>query len=245
MSHLEDNTIKTDLDFLECVIIGACTIESFAFQKIAHILTEKNFYLPFNKVIWSAMVELYPFTPIDSITVTIACKDKVTWFGALAHHLIDCQSMVNSSANLPYHAMILLENRLREAFEILLKSFTKTDSLLKQEILNEISKDFKECNSIFEMIPIWEAYAKKTEWVELAEAIGTLNNNINARITKLKQVSQMDTLMDHLINTYQVQSKHAKTIKLLSSAIASLAITGDMPFGFKKDLDHQLTAYNI
>jgi len=245
MNIIEDNTIKTDMDFVECVIIGTCSSESFAFQKIAHILNEKNFYLPFNKVIWKGMETLYPTTPIDAITIIQECKDKVNWFGGLAHHIMTCQSLVNSSANLPFHAIILLENRLKDAFKILLQSFSKTDSLLKMEILGEISNDLKSGGDIFELITISEAYARSKDWEELAEAIHSLNHNINERISNVRKTAQMDMLISNLINAYQIQPKHGNTIKILSSAIASLAIKGEFPHGFKKEFDHQLTAYTL
>lgn len=121
---------------LEQTIIGACLLEN-GYDRIAGVLSPKTFTssIQYNhQVIYKAIEALYPDRPVDPLTVTHELNQP-----SYASYLAHCSSLVSSSANLRYHAFILLQLSMRDALiQTLSKASEKELSLTTKAALQEI-----------------------------------------------------------------------------------------------------------
>lgn len=102
---------------LEEAVLGGCLLEQDGFNEVADVLSEDVFYLTPNKHIYKAMEELYKTNkPIDLLTVVAKLKDydKLAEIGG-AYYVAQLTSRVASTANIKYHARILVEQYLKRA----------------------------------------------------------------------------------------------------------------------------------
>ncbi len=91
---------------MECSIIGAILLEN-TYGRIGKYLTVKNFSTKEHQAIWQAFTDLWPNKPVDLRSVH---HHLVAMYGQhLAYQLATCTTHVNSSANLEYHALCLVE----------------------------------------------------------------------------------------------------------------------------------------
>lgn len=96
---------------LEEAILGACMLEKTAVGLIIDILHDDDFYSEAHREIWGAILSLYRKTdPIDMRTVVNELREsgKIELVGG-AYYIAELTSKVSSSANLEYHARIVME----------------------------------------------------------------------------------------------------------------------------------------
>jgi DnaB helicase-like protein len=117
---------------MEQCILGACVQEPYAFAEVANILQAGNFIAwdadNDHPLIWKAMSELWPHTPIDSATLAYHIKAKHN--RNLVYCITTCMNRVASTAHLVHHSLVLLECDMRGKFLELLR-----------DINNEIHED--------------------------------------------------------------------------------------------------------
>lgn len=94
---------------LQCAVLGACLLESSAFQRVDGVITPTHFQLGFNKVL-AAMQNLHdaakPITIIDvPKAMSNGLEENKRNFAAMAHML----THVSSTAYLEHHAISLIE----------------------------------------------------------------------------------------------------------------------------------------
>ena len=105
----------------EEVVLGACLIDNKAMNQIANVLNPEVFYKAEHGIIWNAMTELHrEGWPIDLITVVtqLRKKDLLEKAGG-AYNLVRLTSNVATSANIEYHAYLVLQEFIaRKQLEI-------------------------------------------------------------------------------------------------------------------------------
>lgn len=94
---------------MENAILGACMLESNAFEEIQDILTEESFYNENNQKIFYAIRELFlERKPIDMLTVIDKLKKNNTLDEIGGHYyIVELTSNVASSIHIEYHARIV------------------------------------------------------------------------------------------------------------------------------------------
>jgi replicative DNA helicase len=100
---------------IETAVLGALMLERNAINQVIDILKPNHFYNDFHRYIYQAITELFnQSNPIDILTVRSQLeKDgKLQLIGGV-DFLVNLTLNVNSSANIEYHAHVLLENSIR------------------------------------------------------------------------------------------------------------------------------------
>lgn len=128
--------------FTEGVILGACLLEASAFGRVNTML-ESCHFTSANVVVWDAMVAVREAKkPIDLLTVSkqISTLEHSSNFNFI-HYAITLTNRVCSTANLEYHALVLIEIYLRDELKKL--AFIYKRGLLNQnaemaEVMGEL-----------------------------------------------------------------------------------------------------------
>lgn len=109
--------------YTEELILGACLIENSAFLRVNKILNASNFTNQ-NIFIWEAIEELLlRKQPIDILTVSKKIMETNTEnnndqvFKRVSIHLMELTQRVCSTANLEYHALVLIELHLKDSLK--------------------------------------------------------------------------------------------------------------------------------
>ncbi len=114
-SSLIDGKLPPQAKEIEQIILGACLIESDAFEKIASELSEADFYDKRNQSVFKAISGLYKERkPIDMMTVTqamLSSGDLESIGGPI--YIASLTSKIGSSAHILDHAMIVKERSIQ------------------------------------------------------------------------------------------------------------------------------------
>ncbi len=100
---------------MEEAVLGAILLEVNAMPVVAGLLRPDHFYLEAHREIYSACFTLYSTgDPIDmrSCTATLRSTGKIELIGG-AYYIADLTSKVSSSANIEYHARIIIEHYMK------------------------------------------------------------------------------------------------------------------------------------
>jgi replicative DNA helicase len=127
---------------VEEVVLGALLIDKDALAIVMDYLRPESFYLPAHQLIYESMLELFEKTlPVDIHTVYEQLKksgdiDKLE----SPHYLVELTNKVASSANVEYHARIIVQKHIqreliRVSTEIINKSFDETKDVF--DLLDE------------------------------------------------------------------------------------------------------------
>ncbi|WP_187307797.1 DnaB-like helicase N-terminal domain-containing protein [Parabacteroides distasonis] len=114
-SSLIDGKLPPQAKEIEQIILGACLIESDAFEKIASELSESDFYDKRNQSVFKAISGLYKERkPIDMMTVTQAMlsSGELESIGGPIY-IASLTSKIGSSAHILDHAMIVKERSIQ------------------------------------------------------------------------------------------------------------------------------------
>ncbi len=127
---------------VEQVVLGALLIDRDALTVVMDYLSPESFYLPAHQVIYEAMITLFEQTlPVDLHTVYEALKKSGEMDQLESpHYLVDLTNKVASSANIEYHARIIVQKHIqreliRVSTEVINKSFDETKDVF--ELLDE------------------------------------------------------------------------------------------------------------
>jgi len=116
MSKIKQNTKMPPqaIDFEEAVL-GAIMIDKNAMAEVGDILSPEVFYKDAHKDIYVALEELFKEgEPIDTLMVTSKLKqNKKLKLSGGAHYLADLTNRVISSANIEYHARIIVQKHIQ------------------------------------------------------------------------------------------------------------------------------------
>ena len=96
---------------LEELVLGACLLESEAFNEVADVLTPECFYFDAHKEIYIAMLDLYKKShPIDMVTVTqkLKANNKLDLVGG-GYFISSLTNRVASTSNLQYHSKLIVQ----------------------------------------------------------------------------------------------------------------------------------------
>lgn len=100
---------------LEEAILGALMLEKDALTTVIDILKPDSFYKEAHAEIYSAIVELFNNSePVDLLTVTnkLRKRGKLEFAGG-AYYITELTTKVNSSANIEYHARIIVQQAIK------------------------------------------------------------------------------------------------------------------------------------
>lgn len=100
---------------VEGIILGACLLEATAFGRVSSML-ESCHFTNANLVVWEAMVAVHEAKkPIDLLTVSKQINTLENTDGTfLINYVTALTNRVCSTANLEYHALILIELYLKD-----------------------------------------------------------------------------------------------------------------------------------
>lgn len=102
---------------IEKAVLGALLIDREALVIVIDILIVDHFYSNAHKIIYQAVNELYQKSePIDLLTVTnhLHKADLIAEIGG-GGYLVELTNMVASSANIEFHARIIVEKHIKRA----------------------------------------------------------------------------------------------------------------------------------
>ncbi len=100
---------------LEEAVLGALMIEKDALNDVIDVLKPKSFYKPAHQEIYQAIFELFSESqPVDMLTVTQQLRKmaKLEMVGGPSY-IMKLTSLVNSAANIEYHARIITEQAIK------------------------------------------------------------------------------------------------------------------------------------
>jgi len=143
------------VDFEE-VVLGAVMIDSEAISTVLDILEPKMFYVEAHQHIFSAFKKLFALAqPIDLLTVTNQLrKDKLLDVVGGASYLAALTNRVTSSANIEFHARIIMEKfvvreLIHNCNDIITSAYDESNDVLKlmddaeSKIFNIVESNFK------------------------------------------------------------------------------------------------------
>lgn len=209
---------------LECSIIGACLIED-CYGHIGKYLQPGNFASKSHQVIWQAIQDLWPDKPIDLRSVH---HQLISKYGQqLAYHLASCTAYINSSANLEYHALCLVQLDIQ----------TKVLRAIEQTKWHPADGSIRQ--------------ASQEVWMEMNEAKDILGTLADAACY-LTEVETDHPITKQIVGYNQAVAAKASEIKSnyparrLLTALEGLGQTGDRmrQIAFKKVSDLLLTIIN-
>ena len=127
---------------IEMAVLGAMLLEKEAISKTIEIIDDSAFYKPAHQMIFRAIAGLFEKSEaVDSITLVeeLRRKGELENIGG-AIYISDLTFKVTSSANVEYHAKIVLEkallrNLISSSSEIMQRSFSDTEDAL--DLLDE------------------------------------------------------------------------------------------------------------
>lgn len=218
---------------LEQSILGSCILEN-GYQVVADVLAPKNFltadaekgqYLCHQKI-YRAFERLYPSRPIDLISIRRELPAEYSDYISLL------SAMVSSTANLRYHAFVLLEYNFRGSFiDILHQEFSSgRHNLATQQALQEIiDESLDSDNDIFEVIAASRLHLHNIQADdELVRIVGDFEAKIDKRMEVIKRQSSIDCLVNNLGNLNRVvQDTTTKmAVSHLTDILKSILATG-------------------
>ena len=135
---------------LEEVVIGAAMLDKEAFSNISEKLRPDSFYLPAHQTIFQVMMDLFASSkPIDILTVHEALKKagKLEEVGGV-NYLMEITNKVGSSANIEYHAHIILQKYIQREL-ISISTSTINDAFADRKDVLEMLDDAEQ--SLFDI----------------------------------------------------------------------------------------------
>lgn len=207
---------------LECAVLGAILIESGALIQVTDILKSENFYVDAHAIIWNTFLNISNrFQPIDLYTVIedLRKNGKLEEVGG-AYYLSELTNKVASSANIEYHARIIVQkfiqrDLIRISNDIIRDAYEDTADVF--ELLNSASNKLLSLNNI------------KSNNIK---SIGQVEDNIRKSLVEKKPMAKSYKLgldnMDFLSKTFNVVGGYTGTGKtaFMCSVSTNLARQG-------------------
>jgi len=160
---------------LEEVVLGALMIEQKALTDVVDILKPESFYKDNHQAIYAAILALFSKSePIDIMTVTAQLRSSGDLERAGgAFYLNQLTSKVNSSANIEYHARIVVEQSLkRELISIASKIETKA---------------FEYTSDVFELLDSAQSEIFRVAESNIRKKVGDMGSLMKQAITELEE----------------------------------------------------------
>ena len=165
------NTVPPQAPDVEKAVLGAMINGSEVYQNIRHIVTDESFYDPRHKAIFSSIRNLADKeTPIDILTIEnqLEKENNLDKIGG-AVYLTELSIGVVSTANVEYHARILVEKQIQR-FAIKIAKDTENKALQGNTDIGEELKKFQ--NSIDQLFTAMSGvYAEDYEPLTLSKVI--------------------------------------------------------------------------
>lgn len=152
------------VDF-EAAVLGALMIDDNAVSTILDFLSAKMFYVEAHQHIFQAIEKLFMLTqPIDLLTVTNQLrKEKLLEVVGGASYLASLTNRVTSSANIEYHARVVMEKfvvreLIHNCNEIITDSFDDSNDVLdlldkaESKIFNIVENNFKRDSKVLHQV---------------------------------------------------------------------------------------------
>jgi hypothetical protein len=237
---------------IEQNIIGAILLENGIMNRVADLLTYKNFS-GHHRMLYQTMHEMHGKMPIDMITVYNHVKvktitdfktDAKTW----ALTLSACLSRVNDSANIETHALLLIEYSIVDQ---VLQAYSQTDkSAVAEAMGTEIIVDLFASTDRLQSMHAASAWLNASIPDEpLTEAINDIISNVSKKAHKVLQREKMRTLLQQVQLIYGTP-QNRQLISTLSSTLIRVLNEGPPSDAFSDQvyslqshfMDHKRTA---
>ena len=182
---------------VEEAVLGALLIDANAVSVVIDSLTSNMFYREANQIIYKAIFDLFTKSePIDLLTVTNKLrKEKQLEFVGGASYLASLTNRVASSANIEYHARIVMEkfvlrelisvcsNITRDAYDDskdVLELMDKAETDLFNIIQNNFKRDSKELRTVVQnaIHELQEMNNKSSDELQVRTGIRALDEKI-------------------------------------------------------------------
>ena len=149
----------------ESAVLGALMIDDNAVSTILDFLSPKMFYLEAHQHIFEAIQKLFHLTqPIDLLTVTNQLrKEKMLEVVGGASYLASLTNRVTSSANIEYHARVVMEKfvvreLIHNCNEIITDSYDESNDVVdlidkaESKIFNIVENNFKRDSKLLHQV---------------------------------------------------------------------------------------------
>lgn len=182
---------------IEEAVLGAMLIDANAVSVVIDSLTSNMFYREANQMVYKAIFDLFTKSePIDLLTVTNKLrKEKQLEFVGGASYLASLTNRVASSANIEYHARIVMEkfvlrelisvcsNITRDAYDDskdVLELMDKAETDLFNIIQNNFKRDSKELRTVVQnaIHELQEMNNKSSDELQVRTGIRALDEKI-------------------------------------------------------------------
>ncbi len=159
---------------LEEAILGALMLEKDALSQVIEILKPEIFYKDAHSEIYEVIRELFEDSePVDILTVTnrLRKKGKLEFVGG-AYYITSLTSKVNSSANIEYHARLIIEMAIKRALI---------------QISSEIQKDaYEDSTDVFELLDKTEQSLFDVSETNIRKNFDSMRSLMNDAIKELE-----------------------------------------------------------
>lgn len=149
----------------EAAVLGALMIDDNAVNTILDFLSAKMFYMEAHQHIFKAIEELFMLSqPVDLLTVTNQLrKEKLLELVGGASYLASLTNRVTSSANVEYHARVVMEKfvvreLIHNCNEIITDSYDESNDVLdlldtaESKIFNIVENNFKRDSKLLHQV---------------------------------------------------------------------------------------------
>ena len=165
---------------LEEVVLGALMLEKNALNDVIDILTPEAFYKEAHQKIYKAIKDLFGKSePVDILTVTNELKQagELENVGG-AYYISKLTNRVVSSANIEYHARIIMQKHIQREL-ILISSET-------------IKQAFEETTDVFDLLDNAENKLFQVSENNLRRSYSTMQDLVNKAITEIQNAKNSD-----------------------------------------------------
>lgn len=217
---------------LESAIIGAVFC-SQKIHEIIHVVTHKNFKNPSYSKIYKVIESMYGVAPIDLVTVAFKIREAYpnasTELNFLASSAVN---YVGSTANVYYHAFILLQEDITEKLYDLLNKIRQEFPLSAEDTKSIMLHIAGKTIDVFEVLELALEFYQKKEMEAEYEMLKEFENNILKKIKQIKQMAQVQLAMEMLSQIADTPPHYKRLTSLLRDGIVSVFMTNKLPANF-------------
>lgn len=196
VGDIHGKTPPQDIE-LEKVVLGAIMLEKNALSEVIDILTPETFYQPQHTKIFLAIQRLFQASqPVDILTVTAELRKAgdLEYAGG-PYYVASLTNRVGSSANVEYHARILLQKHIQRSLiqvsDIIIKEAYEDTTDVFDLLDTAESSIFKVSEGLIgkEIVPMKSLVSQSIKEVEAAKNHGTGITGIESGFTSLDRVT--------------------------------------------------------
>jgi hypothetical protein len=209
---------------LEQTVLGMALEKNFPKARI--FVSERNFMVlseHSHKLIWNSMEQLYPLSPIDTVSVS---KQIFKTTGQSYHYYLSRLAGLVVSDNIEYYSLQLLEldirGKLLEALKLEESRARKNNNLEIASVYQSIYAVASiEDQDLFELLDSTKAYISAYVKNEIPRSISLLIDSLPTKVKELKSATHLKQLIKN-ISVFEDSFKHQETKVLIRQLVNHL-----------------------